>query len=45
MKITGGPGGRNPDLARQVEELAQMNRELKDKNDELVLHLKPSDGG
>ena len=45
VKITGGPGGKNPNLARQVEELAQMNRELKDKNDELVLHLKPSDGG
>ena len=44
VKIPVGPG-RNPDLARQVEELAQMNRELKDRNDELVLHLRPSDGG
>ena len=45
VKIPGCPGGRNTDLTRQVEELAQMNRELKDRNDELVLHLRPSDGG
>ena len=45
VMIPGGPGGRNTDLTRQVEELAQMNRELKDRNDELVLHLRPSDEG
>jgi hypothetical protein len=35
---------RSPDLAQQVEELAQINKDLKDKNDELILHLKPADG-
>ena len=39
-----GQNGRSPDLAKQVEELAAMNKDLKDKNDELILHLKPSDG-
>jgi len=39
-----GQNGRVPDLAKQVEELAAMNKDLKDKNDELILHLKPSDG-
>jgi len=39
-----GQNGKNPDLAKQMEELAQINKDLKDKNDELILHLKPSDG-
>ena len=37
-----GQNGRIPDLAKQVEELAAMNKDLKDKNDELILHLKPT---
>jgi len=41
-----GTNLRNPDLTKQVEELTRMNKDLKDKNDELILHLKPtSDGG
>jgi len=40
-----GSNGRNPDLAKQVEELAKINKDLKDKNDELILHLKPSSDG
>ena len=31
-------------LAEQVEELAAINKDLKDKNEELVLQMKPADG-